>query len=299
VSVDSQVVRVVCVVYNPGDELLTFARSLGDATAREVDLLIVNNGQRSDIVDAVAAEFDATCLTHPQGNVGYGRAANLGAAHPGRDYDWLVVANPDIAFEVDCLDAIIAEGEADGSAAALGPRVLNEDGTIYPSARALPSLPIGVGHALLHRIWPGNPWSRDYRQAETALGATTAQGVGWLSGACLVLRPSAFAEVGGFDRRYFMFFEDVDLGDRLGQAGWRNVYVPAARVTHAGGTSWRSSPVRMIRAHHTSARRYLFGRYSRWYLAPLRAAIASGLWVREQVEIAIVTREHRREDRRT
>lgn len=56
--------------------------------------------------------------------------------------------------------------------------------------------------------------------------------VGWLSGSCLLVRRSAFGQVGGFDERYFMYMEDVDLGDRLGKAGWLSVYVPSAEVLH-------------------------------------------------------------------
>ena len=50
-----------------------------------------------------------------------------------------------------------------------------------------------------------------------------------------------------------MYFEDVDLGERLGRAGWQNVYVPSAVVVHEGGHATRREPRRMLRAHHTSA----------------------------------------------
>ena len=67
---------------------------------------------------------------------------------------------------------------------------------------------------------------------------------GWLSGSCLLLRRDAFDAVGGFDPGYFMYFEDVDLGDRLGDAGWHNVYVPAAVVSHVGGHATVRDPAR-------------------------------------------------------
>ena len=73
-----------------------------------------------------------------------------------------------------------------------------------------------------------------YRQETAAACERTA---GWLSGSCLLLRREAFDSVDGFDSRYFMYFEDVDLGDRIGRAGWLNVYVPEAEVVHIGGHS--------------------------------------------------------------
>ena len=86
-----------------------------------------------------------------------------------------------------------------------------------PSARALPRLGQGIGHAVLGWWWPGNPWTRSYR-AEREL--VTERPAGWLSGSCLLLRRAAFDEVGGFDPGYFMYFEDLDLGERLGRAGF-------------------------------------------------------------------------------
>jgi N-acetylglucosaminyl-diphospho-decaprenol L-rhamnosyltransferase len=108
---------------------------------------------------------------------------------------------------------------------------------------------------------------------------------GWLSGACLLLRREAFEAVGGFDEDYFMFFEDVDLGERLGRAGRPSVYVPSAQVVHVGGVSWKARPAAMISAHHRSAERYLHRRYARWYHWPVRAAVSLGLRAREAVEL--------------
>jgi N-acetylglucosaminyl-diphospho-decaprenol L-rhamnosyltransferase len=63
------------------------------------------------------------------------------------------------------------------------------------------------------------------------------------------------------------------------------VYVPAARVLHVGGVSWKARPARMISAHHASARRYQHRRYHHWYQWPVRAAITLGLKVREVAEL--------------
>ena len=75
------------------------------------------------------------------------------------------------------------------------------------------------------------------------------------------------------------------LGERLGRAGWSNVYVPRARVTHVGGTSWRERPARMISAHHASAARYVGRRYPHAWQWPVRVAVGFGLRLRERAEI--------------
>jgi len=278
---DRSTVRVVCVTYHPGPELADFARSLPTATTAEVELVLVDNGTDRTVVDAVAEEVGARVL-HGPGNIGYGRAANLGAR--GATQPWLVVVNPDIVWHPGALDTLLDAGVRHPRAGAIGPAVLNPDGTIYPSARELPSLTQGVGHALLGRLWPTNPWTAAYQRRQESVDGDERT-AGWLSGSCLLLRRAAFDQVGGFDESYFMFFEDVDLGERLAVSGWTNLVVPSARVTHVGGTSWRERPASMIRAHHSSAARYLSRRYHHWYQWPVRAAIRAGLAVRQTIEL--------------
>jgi N-acetylglucosaminyl-diphospho-decaprenol L-rhamnosyltransferase len=145
-----------------------------------------------------------------------------------------------------------------------------------------------MGHAILGRVWKGNPWSRRYRRG---LDPTTGpEDVGWLSGSCLVVRREAFETVGGFDEGFFMFMEDVDLGRRVGRTGYLCRWTPDAVVTHVGGHTWRSDPVPMIRAHHASVSRYISLVYSGWYRAPLRAFLGLGLRIRQRVEVAAARR---------
>ena len=116
-------------------------------------------------------------------------------------------------------------------------------------------------------MWPANPWTRSYRQE----GSVAERTAGWLSGSCVLLRREAWDSVDGFDPRYFMYFEDVDLGDRLGRAGWLNVYVPDAEVVHTGGhATERDAPTssRMLAEHHRSAYRFLADRYRGAPLGP-------------------------------
>jgi N-acetylglucosaminyl-diphospho-decaprenol L-rhamnosyltransferase len=274
-------IRVVCVTYNSGAVLGTFVDSLRHATTRPYELVLADNGSSDGAPEREVARSGAR-LVPTGGNLGYGRAANLGAQ--GFTGPWLVVANPDIEWTHGALDELIDASARWARPGALGPLILEPDGSTYPSGRALPSFRTGAGHALFAKVWPLNPWTARY-QSQQELTAAVERTCGWLSGSCLLLRTEAFRGVGGFDPGYFMFFEDVDLGDRLARAGWQSVYVPRARVIHLGGHSWRSAPEAMIRAHHRSALRYLTGRYGAWYLAPLRLAIRVGLAARQWWEV--------------
>ena len=279
--------RVVCVVYHPGPELDEFAASLATATSapERVDLVLVDNGTDQERSRAVAQAHGAR-LVVPGANLGYGAAANLGSQ--GGKEPWLVVCNADLVWRPGSLDLLLAAAQEHPEAGSLGPALLNPDGSVYPSGRELPSLTQGVGHALFGRVWPRNPWTRTYQARQQTAGRQRA--AGWLSGACLLLRREAFEAVGRFDEGYFMFFEDVDLGERLGRAGWTNLYLPEIAVTHIGGTSWRERPASMIRAHHASAYRYLARRYDRWYQAPVRVTVRAGLAVRRTVELRAARR---------
>lgn len=132
-------------------------------------------------------------------------------------------------------------------------------------------------HAVLGPIWPRNPWTAAYRQERLE---PSERPVGWLSGSCLLVRRSAFREVGGFDQRYFMYMEDVDLGDRLGKAGWLSVYVPSAEVLHHKGHSTGRDPASHLAAHHKSTYIFLADRHAGWWRAPLRWTLRGSLAVR-------------------
>jgi len=271
-------VSVVVVTYSPGDTLAAFIDSLADAVttaaAGPVPVVLADNGSTDGSVE-LAALRDNVVLIATGGNLGYGGAANIGVAHT--DTEFVVVANPDVLWTAGALDTLLEAADRWPDAGSFGPLINTGNGTIYPSARALPSLGRGIGHALCGWWWPSNPWTAAYRRER---GAPAEGPVGWLSGSCLLLRRKAFDAVNGFDPAYFMYFEDVDLGDRLGRAGWRNVYVPSAVVGHIGGHATERDRDRMTVAHHRSSYRYLAGRYrgARW--APLRLTLRAGLAAR-------------------
>jgi len=137
-------------------------------------------------------------------------------------------------------------------------------------------------HAVVGPVWRSNPWTAVYRQERSA---PSERAVGWLSGSCLLLRTNAFSRVTGFDERYFMYMEDVDLGDRLGQAGWQNVYVPSAEVLHDKGHSTGRDPARNLAAHHVSTYTFLSDRYPKRWQAPLRWAFRGALGARSNLVV--------------
>jgi len=270
-----ELLTVVVVTYSPGETLTDFLESLPAATSRRYEVVLADNGSTDGAPERAARERPEVRLLRTGGNIGYGAAANAGLA--GLSSGHALIANPDVRFEPGSVDELLAAAERWPRAATIGPAIRTPEGTVYPSARELPSLATGIGHALLGWVWPANPWTARYRRERDELSERSA---GWLSGSCLLVDLAAFASVGGFDPGYFMYFEDVDLARRLGQRGWLHVYVPTAVITHEGGHSTKRQAHRMQRVHHTSALRYLSADFPRRRQAPLRAALRAGLGAR-------------------
>jgi N-acetylglucosaminyl-diphospho-decaprenol L-rhamnosyltransferase len=135
------------------------------------------------------------------------------------------------------------------------------------------------GHALLGIFRPDNRFTRSYQRNDLDQASGGPVEVDWVSGACFLVRRSAFEQVGGFDESYFMYAEDVDLCWRLRQEDWSAAYVPAAEVTHRQGVSTDHHPYRMIVEHHRSLLRFAV-RSSRGWRRGALPVVALGIGIR-------------------
>ena len=273
---------VVTVTYSPGPHLDRFLATLSHATERPFTVVMADNGSTDGRPEQALERYPNSRLMRMDGNIGYGSAMNRGAAVVAPDAEFLIVANPDVQWGPGSIDVLIGAASRWPNAGALGPLIRNPDGSVYPSARHLPSLVRGGMHAVVGPVWRNNPWTKAYRQEHQE---PSERPVGWLSGSCLLMRRAAFAEIGGFDERYFMYMEDVDLGDRLGRAGWLNVYVPSAEIMHDKGHSTGRDPARNLARHHVSTYTYLADRYPGWPNAPLRAIMKAALVARARMAV--------------
>jgi N-acetylglucosaminyl-diphospho-decaprenol L-rhamnosyltransferase len=272
-------IGVATVSFGSEDVLPGFLDSVKGASLAPLQVVIADNKPSADVVASLAREQDARYLKLPS-NPGYGGAMNRAVAALDSSVEWVLISNPDVVLGEGSIDILVGAAEEDPRIAAVGPAILTANGDIYPSARRVPSIRTGVGHALFYNLWPNNMWSRAYFSEFDS----EPRDAGWLSGACLLVRRSAFEKIGGFDEGFFMYFEDVDLGDRLAKAGYRNVYRPQAQVTHSGAHSTDGASELMLKAHHASASRFLSRKYSGLWLWPVRVALKLGLSVRAAIE---------------
>jgi N-acetylglucosaminyl-diphospho-decaprenol L-rhamnosyltransferase len=254
----------VVVNYEAGDALTTCVGSLlaDESAGGPPEVVVVDNGSADGSVDALRAAYPEVTVVAPGANLGYARAANLGAAATRAPV--VAVINPDAEVEPGTAGALVARLQADDALGAVGPKLHNPDGSRYPSARSAPSLVDAVGHAVLGGVAPDNRFTRRYRQLD--VDPDLARSVEWISGAAVWLRRDALDRVGGWDERFFLFFEDVDLCRRLERDGWRVAYEPAGHVVHEVGGSRAGVPVRSIVEHHRAAYQYA----DKWWHGPRR-----------------------------
>jgi N-acetylglucosaminyl-diphospho-decaprenol L-rhamnosyltransferase len=239
-------ISAVVVSFNSSAHLERCLSSVLDA----VDEAIVVDSQSSDgSADLVRRMFPSLRVLEVD-NRGFGAAMNAGVQASSGDR--LLLLNADtwaaegaVAQLARCLDA-------DERNAITGPRLANLDGSLQRSVRGFPTpWRLVTEYYFLRWLAPNSrALNAFYGAGVDHRSRHTAE---FLVGAVLLVRRTAFEEVGGFDTDFFMFNEEVDLCYRLDRAGWRTVFCPTAEFTHVGGASttpvWDSMYREQLRSH--------------------------------------------------
>lgn len=246
---------IIIVNWNTGDALRTCLQSIADGTTG-VELqrvALVDNASTDDSMALAAAIALPTTVIHNAANEGFGVACNQGAAGSAADY--LLFLNPDTRLEPDTLARTLAflEAPAQRTVGICGIRLLDDDGHASTSAARFPSPRIFFGEATgLGRVLPG----LFPRHLLTARECAGTRDVDQVIGAYFVIRRALFEQLGGFDPRFFVYFEEVDLSLRAKLAGFRSVFFAGATAFHTGGLS--SNQVKARRLFYTLRGRLLY-----------------------------------------
>jgi GT2 family glycosyltransferase len=209
------------------DDCLSSLRT--DAERGLTEVWVVDNGSSDGSVEMVRERHPWAELIVAPANLGYGPAVNLAAERTSSR--WIVAANADTRMTPGALDALVAAGEADPCAAILGPRLVLPDGSTQLSLQRFPT----ISDALLSGLLISPRGQRIGRRLGLPgyWDPTRPAVVHWLAGALLLLRRSAWDQIGGFAADQWMYAEDLDLCWRAARQGWRVRYEPAAVVHHA------------------------------------------------------------------
>ena len=251
------------------------------------EILVVDNASPDGSADMVRTDFAGKATLIPnEKNRGFGAAHNQAIEHSSGRYVFFL--NPDSRMlQPDLLCRMVTYMDANPDIGALGPRILNPDGTLQFSARRFPPMFAGVfRHTILGRLFPKNRFVRGYLMTDNAHDAT--MDVDWLSGSALMVRREMLDGIGAFDERFFMYCEDVDICKRAHNAGWRVVYYPEVEVSHRIGAASDKNPIAMIKQHHRSMLLYFLKHNARSPKILLTPLVLAALWMRTRARVKLV-----------
>jgi len=263
-------IDIVIVNYNSTDYLLRCLESIENNLNGLVANIIIYDNASVDNPERITNQFSDVSLIVNRFNIGFSAAVNR--AFQKCFSPFVLLLNPDSIIKDGFFEPIIGFMERHHEVSVVGPKVMNEDGTIQGSARAFPTLLTGLfgRRSFLSRLFPNNRFTRG-NIIKMSLNGGTPMEVDWVSGACMLIRRKAIEDVGGMDERFFMYWEDADWCRRMWQKGWKVVYFPLSTIVHFVGASSNTLPLKSTVEFHKSSYR-IYKKYTKWpYIRPTAA----------------------------
>ncbi|MCK5689352.1 glycosyltransferase family 2 protein [Myxococcota bacterium] len=211
------------------------------------DIVVVDNASDDDSVEMIRREFPHITLIANSTNRGFGAAMNQAAAAAQGDY--LLLLNPDARLQEGALERLEALGQEWGDDTVLGFRQINAEGQFQLTVGPPPSLILEYGRKFLQR---GFDLPVSYIRDGFESFLKTPRTVPWVGGSAILISRAAFETLGGFDERFFLYFEDIDLCLRARKAGYHVVFEPRETVIHEGGRSAANNQGLAERAYRDS-----------------------------------------------
>jgi len=208
---------LLIVTHNSASWLPALATSMSPALDRVQQLLIADAGSTDQTIDDIFHFFPSAQVLELS-NIGFGTAANRGFEQISSP--WILLCNADLQFAPDFFGKFLAAAESraaeDSHIACFAPTLLNPGGSLQPSVGRFPTIRSLLRDQFRPRL------ERKYIFPQPM----EAGPIDWATGACLLLRHDAFLRVAGFDEKYFLYHEDIDLQRRLKDAGYQTQFVP-------------------------------------------------------------------------
>lgn len=260
---------IAVVSFNTRELTLACLRSVFEH-CRELsfELIVVDNASSDGSPGAIAEALPDVHLIESTENLGFAAANNLAARHARGEH--LLLLNPDTLIRDDAIEKALARLRDRPDVGALGARTLYGDGSLNATSCFGPITlwSLLCTAAGLSVVLSGSPlfnpagiggWARD-----------TEREVGTITGCFFLVRTALWRELGGFDERFFMYGEDVDLSDRIRRAGYRCLLFPGATIVHYGGRSDSVRAQKMVKVNRARSQVMV----KQWRSLPARLGIA-------------------------
>ncbi len=250
---------VVLNYQSPKDTVKCVHALLSQTIADKLEILVVDNHSNDESIGFIRAQLGSipsVRIIEERTNVGYGRGNNAALRFVQGEY--LLIVNPDNTLPHDAIEKMLQALQAHPDAGIVGPALIHPDGSVRPSARKFPR----IIDLLRKRLWPER-WQADYNKTMAEMQLQESVDVDWLVGACLLMKTELFRTLGGYDKRYFLFFEDIDICRRAHALGKKVLYLPHVRALDrktrlSGSTAFSLLTKKTTRIHLQSALQYFW-----------------------------------------
>jgi GT2 family glycosyltransferase len=271
-------VSTIIVNYNAGSFLRSCVDSLLNCPL-EIEIIVVDNASTDGSLDALQGVANVRIVKNPT-NLGFATACNIGAR--AATAPLLLFLNPDCSFVPGTLGKLLPAMREKDRVGMLGALLVNADGSEQAGGRrAIPtpwrSFVRAFGLARFSERWPRLFF--DFHLHKQPLPAHAIE-VEAISGACMMVSRAAMEDVGEWDEGYFLHCEDLDWCMRFRKKGWKILFVPSARITHALGVCGRSRPVFVEWHKHKGMMRFYWKFFRHQYPGALMGLVAAGVWLR-------------------
>jgi GT2 family glycosyltransferase len=247
-------ISIIIVNWNTAGLLIQCLESIYNAeTSLSFEIIVVDNGSTDESVSLVTAQFPDVCLILNDRNLGFAKANNQALAVARGKY--FLLLNSDAIVLPGALDKLVFAADHHADVGAIGPKLLNMDGTLQPSWASFPT------------FW-SELFGKAIRRRDPVADFPFAYQVDWITGACMLVRSEVVADVGKLDEDYFFYSEEVDWCFRIRQKGWKIWYLSNAEVYHVWGGSSKGFSLLKVGLLYQNKLRY-FGKFH----GPLQATL--------------------------
>jgi len=272
-------ITVVVVNYNVKEYLANLLDSVTKAShSLNIEIFVVDNASADQSKELITSLYPEVKYIYNQKNVGFGRANNQ--AIPKAKGKYTLLVNPDVLLSEDTLTTLYEYMENHPQCGACGCKILKPDGSFAPeSRRSIPT--IGSALAKVSGLSAVFPKSRLFSKYHLGwLDEDKTASVPVISGSFMFYRTTLLQELGGFDERFFMYGEDIDLCYRTTKTGHRIDYVPTTSVIHFKGQSSRQNSSRYIKSFNEALYLFFEKHYSSKYSIFFRLIVYVGIYLK-------------------
>lgn len=272
-------ISVIIVNYKVKEYIANLLSSLNRAKQHfTLQIFVVDNNSGDDSIPYLRTRFPEVHYIQNTENVGFARANNQ--AINLAEGEFTLIINPDTLVSEDTLTTLVQHMHANPECGAAGCKILNPDGTFAPeSRRSVPTIGSAASKVFgLNTLFPNNRIFGKYYMSW--LSEDAASQVPVLSGSFMFWRTHILRQLGGFDERFFMYGEDIDLCYRIQDTGFHIDYVPQTSIIHYKGESTKKGDLRYIRIFNKALYQFFEKHYSSRYSLFFRFFIFISIWIR-------------------